>query len=155
MGLTYADERTVFFDPYRIKHGRCLKCGTATTRKSPRAIAARAGGYIRRMKDVLTLCERCDLRWRIGSLVGLAVVLSPLYITTLLFGVGASMNVVLFGTLASFPAALIAWFVARAVFLQVHSIDEDGTLGLRNVHPDARDAILELGERDYQVGAGA
>src|SRR5436309_1700935 len=85
MGLTYASERDVFFDPRRIKPGKCLECGVATTRISPRSIAARTGdGYgrarIRSLSKVLTLCERCDSRWSIAAFVGIAMVLSPLWL---------------------------------------------------------------------------
>jgi hypothetical protein len=165
VGLTYASERDVFFDPKRIKPGKCLACGTATTRISPRTIAAKTGtGYgtlrIRRMSKVLMLCERCDMRWSIAAFVGIALVLSPLWLPGVLVWATIQNHylpdiVLLYGIAVSFPLALASWIWARSKLIQCRSIDDDGTIGLRNVHRGTRDAIVALGEADYAPGSGA
>src|SRR5260221_6818844 len=147
MGLTYASERDVFFDPKRIKPGKCLVCGTATTRISPRTLAAKTGaGYgmirVRSLSNVLTMCRRCDTRWSIAAFVGIAMVLSPLWIPGAMVWATIQHDylpdtALLYGIALSFPFALAAWIWARSKLIQCRSIDDDGTVGLRNVHLDA------------------
>lgn len=159
MSLTYADDRTVYFDPRRIKPGKCLKCAAPTTRISPRTIGAReTAGFgrmrIRHVSNVLMLCKRCDDRWGIASWIGLTLMFSPLWIPALMMWASFQHHylpdtAIVYGLAISFPVAIASYIWARRAFIQVHSIDEDGTIGLRNVHPDTRDEIVRIGEADY------
>ena len=159
MSLTYADDRAVYFDPRRIKPGKCLKCAAPTTRISPRTIGAREGAglgrmRIRHMSNVLMLCKRCDDRWSLATWVGLTLAFSPLWVPSLMMWAALQHDylphsAMAYGMLISFPVAIASYIWARRAFIQVRSIDEDGTIGLGNVHPDTRDEIVRLGEADY------
>ena len=154
--MTYATDRAVFFNPREVKVDRCMMCARPTTRISPRTLAARApSGYgtvrIRSIRNALTLCEACDRRWSIATYVGLTLVFMPLWITPVMvfFTVQHAylpIQALVVALLASFPIAIAAYVWARSKLIQCHSIDDDGLLGLRNVHPETRDAIVAIGE---------
>ena len=157
MPLTYATERAVFFNPMEVRPRRCLKCGTACDRISPRMIAARElAGFnrirVRRMSRALTLCQRCDNRWAVATYLGSALALMPLWIIPVMvfFTVQHDylpIQALVGAFIAAFPIAIGSYIWARTKLIQVDAIDEDGLIGLRNVHPDARDAIVAIGEQ--------
>ncbi len=157
--VAYATDDAVYFDPREIKPDRCMICARVSQRISPRTVAALSGaGYgryrVTSLRNVLTLCEPCDRRWSVQSTLGMAVVFSPLYLIPLMGyaitkvdWIGPGLFV---GTMVgSLIAAFVAWLWARSKLIRPISIDEDGTLGLRNVHPDTRARIVEIGDQRH------
>ncbi len=156
MPITYATDRGVWFNPDEIQLGKCLKCATPTKRRSPReiAMAERTGyGMMRLVKtrNVLTLCEKCDSRWELGVGVGFAGMALPVALPVGLMYFDMKVH--------SVPGSLIGWAIlagilggiamyiyALRVSIRVRSIDEDGLLGLDNIHPDVRSEIVEMGD---------
>jgi hypothetical protein len=107
------------------------------------------------MSKVLTLCERCDSKWSLASVVGVALVTSPLWLPGVLVWATLQKHylpdtALLYGIVASFPLAIAAWIWAKRALIQCKAIDEDGTIGLGNVHPETVAKIVELGEADYK-----
>lgn len=157
MPMTYETDRGVFFDPNEIKLTKCLKCATPTTRRSPRSIAqAYRAGYGRMRivstHNVLTLCEKCDARWNTGIGLGFAGMAMPfavpigLVMLEVKLGINIPGQLIGFAVLAGIVLAIAMYIYALRVSIRVRSIDDDGLLGLDNIHPDVRSEIVEMGD---------
>ena len=155
MPMTYETDRGVFFNPAEVDFGKCLKCAIPTTRKSPRSIASLVrGSYggmaVRSMNNVLTLCERCDKRWEIATGIGFASLAMPFAapIGAVFFDMkvtplpgDAIAAIIVLGLVA----AVVMYVYALKQSIRVRSIDDDGLLGLDNIHPDVRAEIVARG----------
>jgi hypothetical protein len=158
MPMTYETDRGVFFDPNEVKLDKCLKCATPTTRRSPRSIATLVRGdygqrAVRSLRDVLVLCERCDKRWERATAIGFAGMAAPfaIPIATILFSVKVhDLGAGVFGLslLLGLVAGIAMYVYALKQSIRVRSIDDDGLIGIDNIHPDVRGEIVAAGMAD-------
>jgi hypothetical protein len=155
MPMVYETDRGVFFNPNEVAIDKCLKCAIPTTRKSPRSIASLVrGSYggmaVRSVQGALTLCERCDKRWEIATGIGFASLAMPfaVLIGTVYFDMKVAAlpgSVIGAAIFLGFVLAVVMYIYALKQSVRVRSIDDDGLIGLDNIHPDVRAEIVARG----------
>jgi hypothetical protein len=157
--MTYETDRGVFFDPDRVRIDKCLKCATPTSRRSPRRIASlvRDGAlgptFLRSRTNVLTLCETCDARWTFAIAVGFAsfvpwIGVPILAVMVHLYVVELPSLLFLLSFFLGVAATVAGYVYALRKSIRVRAIDDDGLLGLDNIHPEVRSEIVAAGLAD-------
>jgi hypothetical protein len=161
MSSTYETPRGVWFDPDEIRLQKCLKCAAPTNRRSPRIIkhATREDApfgvqrfRVLSARHVLTLCETCDSRWTMATSLAVAGLAIPFAVPMGFEMLEAQLKInipsqlYIFAVLGGFVFGIAMAIWALRVSIRVRTIDEDGLLGLDNIHRDVRSEIVEMGD---------
>jgi hypothetical protein len=161
MPSTYETPRGVWFSPDEVRLPKCLKCAAPTNRRSPRMIThatredAPFGVHRFRIlsaRNVLTLCEKCDSRWTMATSVAVAGIAIPFAVPMGFemlesnLKISVSSQLYIFAVLGGivFGIAMVIWALRASI--RVRTIDDDGLLGLDNIHRDVRSEIVEMGD---------
>jgi hypothetical protein len=160
MPMTYDTDRGVFFNPAEVTIDKCFKCARPTTRRSPRTIASLVrgnyGAAVRSMRGALTLCEACDRRWDRAVGIGFASFATPFAFPMLAVLIHMKVTHLpgsAFGLafVLGFGVAIAMYVYAVRASIRVRSIDDDGLIGLDQIHPEVRAEIVAAGDAAHTM----
>jgi hypothetical protein len=97
---------------------------------------------------VLTLCERCDLRWSVGFALAMASLALPLAQPTphAFRARGAPHALHPHSIFVGHTIAFVAYIDGVRRTVRIRPMGDDGIIGFGRIHPEVKAEILEPGE---------